>query len=315
MAGLTDLATTSSTQTTTLPSWYSNAQENLGTQALNAGAPTIQNTAAQTAVNNLMPGSTTNPFATGRNILNTIGSGAANPWMTTTDASGNTQTVGNPSTAMGGLFNAQTDYLNRVMPNITATPEAANISSGNFGSLRGMTAVNKAKGDALANLFQQQNTAALQNQQTGTQAGIGLGTLGTGETQAALNTGTFQQTAPTAGLVQQANILNALKPGTTVSTVGTPSTLNQVGALGSMGQGLYNSLFGTTSSSGNYLPGIIGGLSSLFGGNTTSPAGNIVSSQQSLADSLGMSVEDAVANGYVSGSGALTDAGLAQLMS
>jgi hypothetical protein len=89
----------------------------------------------------------------------------------------------------------------------------------------------------MSDLFQKQNTLALQNQQTGVSAGTGLGTLGNQETQAGLNAGTFQLEAPFKGLTQQANILNNLKPGTTVNTVGTPSPLNQLGALGSFLQG------------------------------------------------------------------------------
>lgn len=244
MAGLSDALSTKSTQATTLPSWYDTAQQNLTTQAL-AAVPPVGQTAAQGVIDTLAPGSQTNPFTTGRELLTSIGSGAANPWITTMSPTGEPIVRGNPNTAMGGLFNAQTDYLNQIMPNITAGPQAANIGTGNFGSLRGLTAVNKAKADAMSDLFQKQNTLALQNQQTGVQAGTGLGTLGNQLTQAGLNTGTFQLEEPTKGLVGQANVINALKPGTTVTTTGTPSVLNQIGALGSAGQGLITSLFGT----------------------------------------------------------------------
>ena len=282
MAGLSDFTSTSSTQATTLPSWYDAAQQNLTGQAVTANAPAPSQTAGQTAVNMLSPNSTNNPFTAGQGILGAIGSGAVNPWMTTTDASGNTQVVGNPNTAMGGLFNAQTNYLNQVLPNITATPEAANIGTGNFGSLRGETAVDKAKADALANLTQQQFTAALQNQQTGVQAGAGLGTSGGQETQAALNTGTFQEQAPTLGLAGQANVINALKPGTTVATTGTPSPIAQLGALGSLitgGTSGLNSLLGTL--------GVSGGLSGLLSsaGNSSPLSTNQQLDQlQSMAD-------------------------------
>ena len=259
MAGLSDAFKTSSTVTTTLPSWYNTAQQNLTGQALTATAPAPNQTAAQGVIQNLAPGSQTNPFTTGRELLTSIGEGAANPWITTMGANGQPSMTGNPNTAIGGLFNAQTGYLNQIMPNIAAGPEAANIGSGNFGSLRGMTAVNKAKADAMSDLFQKQNTLALQNQQTGVQAGTGLGSLGGQETQAGLNTGTFQLEAPTKGLYGQANVVNALKPGTTVDTVGTPSVLNQIGALGSGGQGLLEGLFGKSgSTTGGWLDKIFG---------------------------------------------------------
>lgn len=260
MAGLSDAFKTSSTVTTTLPSWYNTAQQNLTNQALTAAAPAPNQTAAQGAIQNLAPGSQTNAFTTGRELLSSIGEGAANPWITSMGPNGQPTTTGNPNTAMGGLFNAQTDYLNQIMPNIQAGPEAANIGSGNFGSLRGMTAVNKAKADAMSDLFQKQNTLALQNQQTGVQAGTGLGTLGGQETQAGLNAGTFQLEAPTKGLTGQANVINALKPGTVVDTVGTPSTLNQIGAVGSLGQGVLDSLFGKSSST----TGLLDQLSKYF---------------------------------------------------
>lgn len=259
MAGLSDNFKTTSTVVTTLPSWYDTAQQNLTAQTLAAPVPAANATAAQGAINNLAPGSQNNAFTSGRELLTQIGQGAANPWVTTMSPTGQPMTTGNPDTAMGGLFNAQTDYLNQIMPNISAAQEVPNIGSGNFGSLRGMTAVNKARGDAMSDLFQKQNTLALQNQQTGVSAGTGLGTLGNQETQAGLNAGTFQLEAPFKGFTQQANIVNNLKPGTTVNTIGTPSPLNQLGAIGSLLQG------GVTGANGILSQlGVSGGLSGLF---------------------------------------------------
>jgi hypothetical protein len=269
MAGLSDTFKTTSTVATTLPSWYDTAQQNLTAQNLTTSVPAANATAAQGAINNLAPGSPNNAFNSGRDLLTQIGQGAANPWVTTMSPTGQPMTTGNPNTAIGGLFNAQTDYLNQIMPNISANQEIQNIGSGNFGSLRGMTAVNKARGDAMSDLFQKQNTLALQNQQTGVSAGTGLGSLGDLETRAGLNAGTFQLEAPFKGVTQQANILNNLKPGTTVNTVGTPSPLNQLGALGSLGTGLFDGLFGKSVVSNGQLvnvPGLLSRLPSLFGG-------------------------------------------------
>jgi len=259
MAGLSDNFLTTSTVATTLPSWYDTAQQNLTNQTLTAPIPAANATAAQGAINNLAPGSTTNPFTSGRELLTQIGQGAVNPWVTTMSPNGQPMTTGNPDTAMGGLFNAQTDYLNQIMPNISAAQEVQNIGSGNFGSLRGMTATNKARADAMSDLFQKQNTLALQNQQTGVSAGTGLGNLGNQEVQAGLNAGAFELESPLKGLTGQANIINNLKPGTTVNTVGTPSPLNQLGAVGSL---LSGGITGTSDILKQL--GVSGGLSGLF---------------------------------------------------
>jgi hypothetical protein len=310
MAGLSNVFQTSSDVSTTLPSWYDTAQQNLTQQALAATAPQTSQTAAQTAVNMLSPNSTTNPFTMGQGILQSIGTGAANPWMTTTDANGNPQVVGNPNTAMGGLFNAQTGYLNQIMPNVTATPEAQNIASGNFGSLRGETAVNKAKADALANLFQQQNTAALQSLATGVQAGTGLGTSGGQETQAALNTGTFQQQSPTVGLIGQSNIVNNLKPGTDVLTTANPSPLQALTATGT-------ALMGGISGTNDILKtlGVTGGLSGLFAnsgtpGQTTTTPETAAQTAINNAANAGVDTSQSTTSGTTPGGSSYSYSGL-----
>ena len=173
MPGLNNLVSDIGQKTTTMPSWYDTAQQNIvsgATQAYNA-APTPGGTVAQNAVNQLA--GPTNAFTTAANTLQGIASGAASPWMT--DAAGNV--VPNKSTALGGLFSAQDEQLRQLIPNITATPAASSIGSGQFGSLRGQTAANKAIADAAAQLRTQQMQAALSNQQTGVQAGLGAGTL------------------------------------------------------------------------------------------------------------------------------------------
>ena len=160
MAGLSDLITNSSTQTTSMPSWYDTAQQNIATQAgtAAAAAPAPGATVAQNAINQLT--GPTNAFTTAAGTAQNIATGAANPWIT--DASG--AVTPNTATAMGGLFAAQNQQLKQMIPNITADPDAASIGSGQFGSLRGQTAANRAITDAQANLFAQQNQAALQKQ-------------------------------------------------------------------------------------------------------------------------------------------------------
>ena len=87
MAGTTDssglnnlLADTNQVQTT-LPSWMDTAQQNVVNQAGAAAsaAPTFGQTTAQGAVDTLQGPS--NPFTQASNTLNSIASGAANPWM------------------------------------------------------------------------------------------------------------------------------------------------------------------------------------------------------------------------------------------
>ena len=174
MSGLTDLVTQSSDKTTTLPSWYTSAQQdadNSATSGANA-MPSIGNTVAGTAINTLS--GPNNPFTQGQSTLNTIATGAANPWLT--DASGNV--TPNTNTAMGGLFAAQDQQLHTLLPQYEAPATAGAISSGNFGSLRGQTAADTAVTNAQANLTTQQMQEALSNQQTGVNASTGLGNVG-----------------------------------------------------------------------------------------------------------------------------------------
>jgi len=116
MAGLNNLISNTAEQTTTLPSWFDTAQQNVVNQAGSAlgAAPAPQNTVAQNAVNQLS--GPTNAFTTATGTLQNIASGAANPWIT--DATGNV--TPNTSTAMDGLFQAQNQQLNQLMPYITA---------------------------------------------------------------------------------------------------------------------------------------------------------------------------------------------------
>lgn len=257
MPGLNSLLSNTTNQTTSLPSWYDTAQQNLASGASTAAGqvPGISGTVVQNEINKLS--GPNNPFTQGQTALNTIATGAANPWIT--DAAGNV--TPNTQTAMGGLFAAQRDQLNQLLPNVAAGAESANIGSGQFGSLRGQTAVNKAKADAFANLVAAQNQAALQNQQTGVSAGTGLGTTGQQEAQSNIATGTFQQTAPMAASTSLANIINPMRTGTTVANQTQLSPLNQMGTIlaalgGGAGTGAANTLLSGL--------GITNGLSGLI---------------------------------------------------
>ena len=148
MSTLSNLTETSGSSVTTLPSWYDQAQQDLVSKANQsyAAAPQLNQTVAQGAINTL--GGANNPFTQASNTLNTISSGAANPWIT--DASGNV--TPNTNTAMGGLFAAQNKELNQLLPTTLAPTEAGAIGSGNFGSLRGQTAVDTARANAFAQI-------------------------------------------------------------------------------------------------------------------------------------------------------------------
>jgi len=224
---------------------------------------------AQQAVNQLS--GPTNAFTTAGGTLQSIASGAANPWIT--DASGNVRP--NTNTALGGLFQAQNQQLQQLMPNITAQPNASAIGSGQFGSLRGQTAEDKAMADAQAQLFAQQNQAALQNQATGVNAASGAGNVAQQGINNLLTTGQYQQAAPFTNVSNYGKVLGGIQAPTTVSNQTQLSPLNQVGGLitalgGGSSSGILGTLFGApaqgTPGQAGYVPansGLLGGLSNI----------------------------------------------------
>jgi hypothetical protein len=263
MAGLSDLITNTAQQTTTLPSWFDTAQQNVVSQAGQqlAAAPTPQNTVAQNAVNQLQ--GPNNAFSQASGTLQNIATGAANPFMTDPTTG---QVSPNTSTALGGLFAAQNQQLNQMMPYVQAPVEGANIASGNFGSMRGQQAVNAAKANALANMNAAQYQAALQNQATGVNAAQGVGNVEQQEINNLLNVGQYQQASPFANVSNYGKILGGIQAPTTVNNQTQLSPLNQAGSL-------LGVLQGPTGSGGllNTL-GISGGLSGVLSG-----AGNAIS--------------------------------------
>lgn len=250
MAGLSDFITNTANQTTSMPAWYDTAQQNIVNRAgTAAGAmPSLQNTVAGGAISNLS--GPNNPFTQAQNTLGTIATGAANPWIT--DASTGKVTP-DTSTAMGGLFQAQNQQLNQLMPQYTAPVQGANIASGNFGSLRGQTAYDKAMGDAQAALFAQQMQAALQNQQTGVSAGTGLSNVGAQGTQAMTTLGQAQQSDPFTAAANLGKIVGGVQAPTTVANRTQLSPLNTIGSLGGAGTGVMESLFGKSTGGGGLI--------------------------------------------------------------
>lgn len=258
MAGLDSLISDTTSSTTTLPSWYDTAQQNVVSQATSAAAetPKLEDTVAGKAIENLSGAA--NPFLTAQGQLSQIGSGAANPWIT--DATTGKVTP-DTSTALGGLFAAQNQMLNEILPETIAPAQATAIGSGNFGSLRGQTAVDTAKANALSDLYAKQMSAALQNQQTGVEAAKGLGTVGSQGTSTMTTLGQAQQASPLTGVANLAEILGAVRAPATVTQSEDLSPLSELGALLSAAGGTtsgLNSLIGSlfpyqTDASGNVI--------------------------------------------------------------
>ena len=240
MAGLNSVISNTAQQQTTLPAWFDTAQQNVVTQAgsaLNA-APAPGATVAQNAVNALS--GPTNAFTQATGTLQNIASGAANPWITDPSTG---QVTPNTSTALGGLFQAQNQQLQQMMPNITAVPTAAGTGSGQFGSLRTQTAANKAMADAQANMLAQQYQAALQNQSTGVQAAQGAGNTAQQNINNLLTTGQYQQAAPFTNVSNYGKVIGGITAPTTVSNQTQLSPLNQYA-------GLIQALGGTSGTNG-----------------------------------------------------------------
>ena len=112
-----------------------------------------------------------------------------------------------------------------------APANAQAIGSGNFGSLRGQTAVDKAKADAFACLTAQQMQAALQNQATGVNAATGAGTVAQQGIQNQLQAGQYQQAAPFINASNYGKILGGIQAPTTVQNQTQLSPLNQIAGL------------------------------------------------------------------------------------
>jgi len=280
MAGLNNLISNTGQQTTTLPGWFDTAQQNVVSQAgqANAAAPAPGQTVAQNAVNALS--GPTNAFTNAAGTLQNIASGAANPWITDPTTG---QVSPNTATPMGGLFQAQNQQLQQTMPQYTAPVTGANVASGNFGSLRGDTAYNKAMGDAQANLFAQQNQAALQNQSTGVQAGIGAGTVSQENINNLLQTGQYQQAAPFINASNYGKILGGIQAPTTVNNQTQLSPLNQIAGLVSVlgGQSGTTGLlgqFGVKNGLQGLIDKITGGSSSGDGGIKYDSNGAVINS-------------------------------------
>jgi hypothetical protein len=272
MAGLSNFIANQATQQTTMPSWYDQAQQNLVSGATTGAGqvPSLANTVAGGAITQLQ--GPNNPFTQAQSTLNQIGTGAANPWITSSTG----QVTPNTATPLGGLFQAQNQQLNQLAPNIMAVPTAAGTASGQFGSLRTQTAANKAIADAQSKLFADQMQAALQNQQTGVQAAANLGNVGEKGITTATTLGQAQQADPLLASSALSKILGAMQVPTTQKNVTQLSPLNQIGAIAS-------ALGGSVAGTNKLLQdlGIKGGLNELFKGITGGGTGGGTGGQTS----------------------------------
>jgi len=302
MSALTDLGKTAGSSITTLPAWYNKAQQNVldAANAAKAAAPDLSQTTAQGAINTL--NGPNNPFTAATNTLGSIASGAANPWI----VDPNTGAVKpNTNTAMGGLFAAQNQEFNQLLPTTLAPSNANAVGSGNFGSLRGQTAVDTTSANALAQLQASQMQAALSNQQTGVTAAANEGNVGQQGITNAMNVGQAQMTAPFTNAANYGNIVASLTAPQTVETSQTPSTYQGLAALGGVVQGGLNGLLGTSGVTG--LQGLINkGVSSLFGSAPVTNPGT--DNSFTTAQNSGPSSFDAYGNPiYTAPSGASYD--------
>lgn len=257
---MSDIFSPTTTKTTTLPSWFSTAQQNAGTAAAGAlaGATPYGQTAAAPAAQQLSTGD--NYFTQAIKSLQGVQAGA-NPYTPTGQL--------NTSTPLGQLFSAQNARLDQMLPAIAAKEGAAGIGGGGFGSLRGQTATDTARAGALTTLAEQQAKAALDAQTQAVQAGQAIGNIGQQYNTSAVNLANLQEAGGLPAVAKYADIINALAqaapktetatadPGTlqtalnAVNAIGTlssavPKTISDIGTLLKTGTDWYKSLMGQT---------------------------------------------------------------------
>ena len=231
MAGLSSLVADTATQKTELPSWYQGAQQQAVDLARQGAAqtPAAENTVGQQAVNLLS--SNNNPFAQAQSPLNKIAQSSATPFVQ--DASG--QWIPNEASTQGQLYNAQLNQLNQVLPQTDAASTATAIGSGNFGSLRGLTAQQQARGNAFNTLASNQLQNALTAQTQGIQAGTALSNVGAQNIDEALKAGQWQQVSPFGSASAFGKVLGNLGTvGSTQTNTAATSPLKTAGVLGGL---------------------------------------------------------------------------------
>lgn len=226
------MSLTSTTQTTetTLPSWFSGAQQNAATAAQSAltAAQSPENQTARTNVLSQYGDATsaTNPFTQASTNLGNIQQGL----LSTYDPQGNL----NVSSPLGALFTAQEAKLNQILPQVTAKEGAVGLGGGNFGSLRGQTATGAARAGALTTMQEAQRKAALDAYNMATQAAQAQGNVGAQGVTSGINLARLQTEQPLDVMAKYENILGAMGPTLNkISTATTEgSTLENIQRLG-----------------------------------------------------------------------------------
>jgi len=225
---------TTSTTTTTLPSWFTTAQQSIATQAPQTyQAATAPGSTVAAGLISDLNSQTANPFTTAISGLQTAQTANANPFL----SSGAPDTT----TPLGGLFASQNAKLDQILPQLTEQVGAGGIGTGNYGSLRGQTATNTARAGALTTLAEQQNKAYMDAMQQSIQAGQALGNVGSQYGTTNVNVANQEMMGGLPSLAKYSDIINAMGPTTdkTVATVGKGSpyenllkTLNAAGTAG-----------------------------------------------------------------------------------
>lgn len=239
----------SSTVNTTLPTWFTTAQQAIATQAPQTyGAVTDPSKTVASGLINDLNSQTANPFTTAISGLQTAQTANANPFLSS----------GAPNTAspLGGLFASQNAKLDQILPELTAQVGAGGIGTGNYGSLRGQTATNTARAGALTTLSEQQNKAYMDAMQQSIQAGQALGNVGAQYGTTGVNVANQEMMGGLPSLAKYGDIINNMGPTTDKSVETTTSKGDYANFLAGLG---------AIGGAGNTITGI------LSGNNTTYP--------------------------------------------
>ena len=218
---------TSKTTETTLPSWYTDAQKDVAAKASAALDSTVPyaDTAIQGVIKSFNEPNNAYNQAT-QNLLN-IQTGNANAFLPNGQP--------NPQSPLGALFAAQNNQLNQMLPGITAKEGAVGIGGGGFGSLRGQTATQTARGGALTTLAEQQAKAALDAQTQSINAGTAVGNVQNQYGTEGINLTNSQLAGGLPSVAKYEDILGALASTLPKTSTETSSQSDYTNALSSIG--------------------------------------------------------------------------------
>lgn len=295
MSNVFDVSRTTKTE---LPSWYSDAQKAAATGAKTAlDAATPYGSTVLTGVTDAFS-KPDNAYTQATNNLLDIQKGNATAY--------NADGTINTASPLGRLFSAQNAQLNQMLPGITGKEGAVGIGGGNFGSLRGQTATQTARGGALTTMQEQQAKAMLDAQNQSIQAGLGVGNLQQQYGTQGINLHNAQLLGGLPAYSKYQDILGAIAPTLDTTKTETQSqsdyqnVLSSIGAISDIGKSIglpgldmtkllsgktgyswYDDLFKSNPSSGAITWNDNAGnqdTSSYYGNNSSSGGGNETSS-------------------------------------